>query len=135
MFRRLIPSAVTPDQQKVWDEAGLVGHMLETGRPLDFDIILRAVQTYRDQDPDADSPGVPEVLRHLATLIDHGFAEYVRAEARAKVTRLERREGARLTRDEVWHYCECGCVVSYNNARPDLCPNCLRGLDWGNHEA
>lgn len=132
MFRRLIPSTITSDQQKAWDEAGLVGHMLETGRALDFDTILRSVQTYHDQYPDADSPGPSEVLRHLATLIDHGFTEYVKTEAKARVARLERKKGARLTRDQVWHYCECGCVVSYDESHPDLCPNCLRGLDWGN---
>ena len=79
MFRRLIPSTITPDQQKAWDRAGPVGHMLETGRPLDFDTILRATQTYCDHYPDANSPGVCKVLEDLATLIDYGFAEYVGA--------------------------------------------------------
>ncbi len=51
--------------------------------------------------------------------------------ATAVVTRIVRRRGARLTEDETWHLCECGCVVSYNEAQPDECPNCFAELDFG----
>lgn len=46
--------------------------------------------------------------------------------------RLVRRKGSRIRKNEVWHICECGCYLSYDNARPDTCPNCFAEVDWRN---
>jgi len=57
-------------------------------------------------------------------------------EPKVRPWRVIRSVGSRLHKNEAWSICpgpegeECGCIVSYDDARPDTCPNCLSPLDW-----
>jgi len=57
-------------------------------------------------------------------------------EPKVRPWRAIRSVGSRLHKNEAWSICpgpegeECGCIVSYDDARPDTCPNCLSPLDW-----
>ena len=70
--------------------------------------------------------------RHIFGLAYGRFAiRSLPEKQKVRPRKLVRRKGSRLTENEVWHFCDCGCAVSYDECRPPECPNCFAKLDWG----